>query len=273
MSLISKEIEAHYQQFSESERLLDGVGELERFRTQAILARHLPPPPAAIFDVGGAAGVYAFPLAGQGYEVHLIDPVTLHLEQARARAASSGIRFASIAQGDARRLDVPDASADAVLLFGPLYHLVEHADRLQALREARRILKPHGVLFAAAISRFASLIDGLARGFFADEQFRGIVEADLASGQHRNPTNRPEYFTTAYFHRPEELASEAREAGFHDVQVLAVEGPAWSAGQFLAAWNDADQRESLMQFLASVEREPSILGASAHLVAVAHQSE
>lgn len=273
MSLISKEIEAHYQQVSESERLLDGVGELERLRTQAILARHLPAPPAVIFDIGGAAGVYAFPLAEQGYEVHLIDPVTLHLEQARARAAGSGIELASIAQGDARRLVVPDGSADAVLLFGPLYHLIDRADRLQALREARRILKPSGVLLAAAVSRLASLIDGLSRGFFADPEFRRIVAADLASGQHRNPTNHPEYFTTAYFHRPEELAAEARAAGFHDAEVLAVEGPAWSAGQFLATWNDAEQRESLMQFLASIEREPSILGASAHLVVVAHPTD
>jgi ubiquinone/menaquinone biosynthesis C-methylase UbiE len=273
MSLISSEIEAHYQQVSESERLLDGVGELERLRTQAILARHLPAPPAVIFDAGGAAGVYAFPLAEQGYQVHLIDPVALHLEQARARAARSGVELASIAQGDARRLNVPDGSADAVLLFGPLYHLIDLADRMQALREARRILKPSGVLLAAGVSRFASLIDGLARGFFADSGFRHLVAADLASGQHRNPTNHPEYFTTAYFHHPEELAAEVRNAGLGAVQVLAVEGPAWSAGQFLATWNDAEQRESLMQFLAAIECEPSILGASAHLIAVAHPTD
>jgi ubiquinone/menaquinone biosynthesis C-methylase UbiE len=273
MSLISKEIEAHYQQVPESGRLLEGVGELERVRTQAILARDLPPPPAVIFDVGGAAGVYAFPLAGQGYQVHLIDPVALHLGQARSRAAASRIELASIAQGDARQLDVPDGTADALLLFGPLYHLVEHRDRLRALREAHRILKPGGTLFAAAVSRFASLIDGLSRGFFADPGFRSIVESDLASGQHRNPTNHPDYFTTAYFHRPGELADEARSAGFHDIEILAVEGPAWSAARFLEAWDDAAQRENLLGFLASVEREPSILGASAHLVAAAHRTD
>jgi ubiquinone/menaquinone biosynthesis C-methylase UbiE len=81
-----------------------------------------------------------------------------------------------------------------------------------ALREARRILKPKGVLIAAAISRFASLIDGLARGFFCDSDFRKIVASDLATGQHRNPTSQTAYFTTAYFHRPEELAAEVREA-------------------------------------------------------------
>ncbi len=268
MSLIPREIEEHYLRSKESERLSSTRGELERLRTQAILARNLPPAPATIFDVGGAAGIHAFPLASQGYRVHLLDPVELHLEQARSYAAASGVTLASIAQGDARRLDIPSGSADAVLLLGPLYHLVEHSDRLRALREARRILQPKGVLFAAAISRFASLIDGLSSGFFQDAEFRKIVAADLASGQHRNPMNHPAYFTTAYFHRPEDLATEIRDAGFADVQVLAVEGPAWSAAFFREAWDDAAQRQSLMEFLSLIEHEPSVLGASAHLIAV-----
>ena len=269
MSLIPKEIEEHYLQGKESERLSGERGELERLRTQAILSQNLPQATAEIFDVGGAAGIHAFPLAKQGYQVHLIDPVELHLEQARSYVAKSGATLASITLGDARRLDIPSGSADAVLLLGPLYHLVEHADRLQALGEARRILKPHGVLFAAAISRFASLIDGLSSGFFRDAEFRKIVAADLASGQHRNPVNHPAYFTTAYFHRPEDLAAEVHDAGFGDVQILAVEGPAWSAALFPEIWNDPAQRQSLMEFLSLIEREPSVLGASAHLMAVA----
>jgi ubiquinone/menaquinone biosynthesis C-methylase UbiE len=271
MNLIAREIDSHYKQVQEWERLSEGVGELERLRTQAILGRHLPPPPATIFDVGGAAGVYAVPLAKQGYRVHLIDPVETHLEQARSYASASGTELASITQGDARRLDAGDAVADAVLFFGPLYHLTEHADRLGALREARRILKPRGVLLAAGISRFASLLDGLSRGFFQDPEFRKIVADDLASGQHRNPGNQPRYFTTAYFHRPEELADEVREAGFEVLETLAVEGPAWSAVHFRQAWDDDAQRESLLRFLAVIEREPSIVGASGHLIAVARR--
>ena len=269
MSLIPKEIEEHYLQGKESERLSSERGELERLRTQAILSRYLPPAPADIFDVGGAAGIHALPLAKQGYQVHLIDPVELHLEQARSYAAKSGVTLASITMGDARHLDIPAGSADAVLLLGPLYHLVEQADRAQALHEAHRILKGGGVLFAAAISRFASLIDGLSSGFFRDAEFRKIVAADLGSGQHRNPVNHPAYFTTAYFHRPEDLAAEVHDAGFGDVQILAVEGPAWSAALFEEAWNDPARRQSLMEFLFMIEREPSILGASAHLMAVA----
>jgi ubiquinone/menaquinone biosynthesis C-methylase UbiE len=270
--LIPKEVEAHYLETRESERLSGAHGELERLRTLGILARVLPPPPALVFDIGGAAGAYAFPLSEQGYVVHLIDPVDLHLGQAKTRSASSGITLGSITKGDARRLTAPSNSADAVLLLGPLYHLVERSDRLMALREARRILKPQGVLIAAAISRFASLIDGLARGFFSDPEFRKLVAGDLATGQHRNPTNQGAYFTTAYFHRPEELAAEVREAGFADIQVFAVEGPVWSTAHLGETWNDPVQRKSLMEFLSLIEQEPSAHGASAHLLAVAHAS-
>jgi ubiquinone/menaquinone biosynthesis C-methylase UbiE len=273
MGRIPKEIEAHYLQCKESERLSNQWGELERLRTQAILAHHLPPAPALVLDVGGGAGAYAVPLAKQGYQVHLVDPVELHLEQARSYAALSGVKLASIIQGDAGSLDFSSGSAAAVLLLGPLYHLIERPDRLKALREARRVLRSRGVLFAAAISRFASLIDGLSRGFFRDEEFRKIVQADLTSGLHRNPTSQLAYFTTAYFHRPEELAAEVAEAGFDDVKALAIEGPAWSAGMFPEAWNDPAQRQSLMESLSSIENEPSLLGASAHLLAVAHRPE
>jgi len=271
MGLIDDEIESHYRQANEAERLSNEFGELEEVRTQSILSRHLPSRPAVIVDVGGAAGVYAFPLAEQGYQVHLIDPVELHLEQARSRSASSGISLASITRGDARRLGFADGGADAVLMLGPLYHLVESADRREALLEARRVLKSGGVLFAAAISRFASLIDGLSRGFLADEAFREIVKQDLLSGIHRNLSGQADYFTTAYFHRPEELAAELNDVGFEDVDTCGGEGPVWMAARLCESWNDPAQRKQLLEFLMQTENESSLLGASAHLLAVAHR--
>jgi ubiquinone/menaquinone biosynthesis C-methylase UbiE len=269
VSLLPREIQEHYLKTQEWQRLSSGQGELERLRTHAIFTRELPPAPAVVYDVGGGAGVHAFWLAERGYQVHLIDPVELHLEQARSHETVSGVALASIACGDACMLEIASGISDAVLLLGPLYHLTERRDRIQALREARRILRPRGILLAAAISRLASLIDGLSSGFFRDATFREIVAADLDSGQHRNSTNNPLYFTTAYFHRPEELAAEIKEAGFSEFRVLAVEGPVWSASQFREAWNDPVQREKLMEFLSQIESEPSIQGASAHLIGVA----
>jgi len=191
------------------------------------------------------------------------------VEQADEAASKAGTKLASAKVGDARALTHEADSADSVLLLGPLYHLTERADRILALREARRALKPDGVLLAAGISRFASLIDGISKGFFADETFRRIVAGDLASGQHRNPTDHPHYFTTAFFHRPEELRAEASEAGFAATQILAVEGPVWSAGAFQQAWDDPVQRDALLDFIRLLEAEPSVVGASAHFILVA----
>jgi ubiquinone/menaquinone biosynthesis C-methylase UbiE len=259
------EIIAHYNRIPEDERLLSGWGALEQARTQEIVLRHLPPPPGRVLDVGGGSGAYSIWLAGLGYEVHLVDLVPVHVEH--ALASSAGLASATV--GDARHLRQPAASVDAVLLLGPLYHLTERRDRIAALREARRVLRASGCLFAAAISRFASLLDGLARGFLDDPGFARILDRDLLEGQHRNRTGNLDYFTTAYFHQPADLRGEIQEAGFASVQLLAVEGPAGLARDFPERWADAVRREQLLDLVRRVESEPALLGASPHLVAVA----
>jgi len=259
----------HYAKVSEAERLSAGVGELERLRTQDVLARHLPKAPARILDVGGAAGVHALWLARGGYEVHLSDPVAKHVEEAKeASLAQAGFPVASCVVGDARKIEQGDRCADGVLLFGPLYHLTERADRLKALGEAHRVLRPGGRVFAAAISRFASLMDGFSRDFVGDPRFVEIVRQDLKDGQHRNPTDNPHYFTSTFFHHPDELRGEIEDAGFTFEKVVAVEGPVWTMGNFTKHWDDLAKRELLLELLRTVEEERALLGASAHMIGV-----
>ncbi|MFF0869601.1 class I SAM-dependent methyltransferase [Nonomuraea sp. NPDC003560] len=136
---VTREVLAYYAQDLEHVRLREGRGRLEFWRTQDVLRRTLPPPPARVLDVGGGTGVHAEWLLADGYEVDLLDPVPLHVERA---ARVPGLRARV---GDARRLPVPDGRADAVLLLGPLHHLADRADRLRALGEARRAVRPGGV--------------------------------------------------------------------------------------------------------------------------------
>jgi ubiquinone/menaquinone biosynthesis C-methylase UbiE len=265
-------MERYYLEGREASRLFHGQGQLERARTQELLQRYLPPPRAVILDVGGGAGVYACWLAKLGYQVHLIDPVPLHVEQAGRTAHEQGARLAGIQVGDARHLDHNDRTTDAVLLLGPLYHLTEPADRRLALAEAVRVLQPGGLLFAAGISRFASLLDGLHHGFLHDPAFQAIVERDLREGQHRNPTDHPGYFTTAYFHHPDELRYEVLKAGLQVEGTFAVEGAATCIHDFEDWWDDPARRSRLLAAIRAVEQEPSLLGVSPHLLVVARKA-
>lgn len=269
--MIASEILDYYGDGKEEHRLTSSFGRLEWLRTWEILQRFLPPAPSRVLDVGGGTGVYALPLAGRGYRVHLIDPVPVHVERARSLSAESKTPLENVELGDARRLDLPDATYDVVLLFGPLYHLTDRRDRIDALAEARRVLVPGGLLLSAHISRFASACDGIQEGSLRNAAFAAIVERDLTDGIRQNPTSRAEWFTTSYFHRPDEIRPEIEVAGLRFGNLIAVEGPGWM-NQHLDAWLDDDAaQQRLLHVLRRVETEPTLIGASAHLIAAAHK--
>jgi SAM-dependent methyltransferase len=266
--MIDPAIESHYRTGYERSRLFrGGRPSLEYVRSVELLERLLPSPPARVLDVGGGPGTYALPLARLGYTVRLIDPVALHVNQARDTAGSDPPAFTADL-GDARELSETDESQDTVLLFGPLYHLTEAAERQQALGEARRVLRQGGRLLVMAVCRFASLLDGLYEGWLDDPVFRPIVQRDLADGQHRNPdpVGRPEFFTTAYFHTPDGLIEEICQAGFSGVSVYGVEGPGWPLRR---EWADPRRREHILFAARAAETERSLIGFSDHLIASA----
>lgn len=261
----------YYDRTPEESRLEQGAFRLEQERTRELLQRFLPPPPAVVVDVGGAAGAYALWLAEAGYAVHLLDRTPRLVAEARRRSQRARRPLVSCRVGDARALDLSSGMADAVLLLGPLYHLTDPADRAQALRESARILRPGGLLFAAAISRWASALDGLARELLTDAAFGAIVERDLRSGQHRNPTQRADYFTTAYFHHPDELAVEVNGAGLELAGVFGIEGPGWILTDVVERMADPVRRDLLLRVARMVETEGPVVGTSAHLLAVARR--
>ncbi len=268
--LVTEDLTEYYKRVDEEGRLASGTGPLEFSRTLDILKRYLPPPPATIGDAGGGAGAYAFPLARKGYAVHLLDPVPRHIEQARqASSRQPDHPLASSKVGDARALDWPDNSMDALLFMGPLYHLPEREDRIKALREASRVTRQGGRIFAAVISRFASLIDGIFRRFLEDPAFVPIVEKDLLDGQHRNPTGNPAYFTSTFFHHPDDIVAEIDEAGLTLEKLLAVESLGGLISDFEELWQDTKRRKMLLRFTRAIEDEPSLLGTSSHIIAIA----
>ncbi|MFE7838704.1 class I SAM-dependent methyltransferase [Streptomyces sp. NPDC057474] len=237
-------------------------GHLEMVRTQELLRRHLPPPPARILDVGGGPGTHARWLVADGYDVHVVDPISRHLTQAERAGAT-------VELGDARNLTAEDASYDVVLLLGPLYHLPDRTDRDRALAEAHRVLKPGGLLAAAGINRYASLFEHTAFAHLHKQPLRESISGILATQIH----DGKKAFTKAYFHSGAQLLDEVTTADFTNTQVYGIEGPAWS---LLAATErhtgkpltDSPLFESALTAARMAEPYPELLAASSHLLAV-----
>ena len=256
--------EYYADRFDEVDRLtVDALGRLELERTKELLLRELPSAPARILDIGGGPGVYAAWLASLGYEVTLIEPVARH----RGQAAEHGT-FA-VEAGDARALDAPDASADAVLLLGPLYHLVDQDDRAQALREANRVVRPGGLIAVAFISRQAPILDLAGKLAINDDDVYGI----LSTLNHRGANNFEFGFTVAYFHTADEIRQDFTAAGLAVPELFGIEGPLLPLIRSGLVEDRADYFEAALRAARLADDHPELLAASGHLLAVTHGTQ
>jgi SAM-dependent methyltransferase len=265
----------YYERGLEADRLsADPAGRLEFERTKEIVLRHLPAAPATIADIGGGPGRYSLWLAELGYRVLHRDVVPLHIDQVRHAAgiapgiATSAIGAAAIdtAVADARQLDLAGSSVDAVLLLGPLYHLERRSDRVQALREAGRIVRPGGPVFAAAISRWAARLDGvLQKRIYAEvPEFLEFVGPLERTGL--MPPLLPGWFC-GFAHRPSQLRGEFRSAGLTVADLVCVEGAAVlldDLGVRMAAQRDW---QVVLETARALERVPELMGIGPHLLA------
>ncbi|WP_329268997.1 class I SAM-dependent methyltransferase [Streptomyces sp. NBC_01451] len=254
---VREEILDYYARGKEDARIRRGSGRLEFWRTQDVLRRLLPAAPARVLDVGGGSGVHAEWLARDGYEVEVIDPVPLHVDQA-GRLPGVTARL-----GDARALPVEDASQDVVLMLGPLYHLPERPDRVKALSEALRVVRPGGPVVAATINRHAALHDLLRKEHYFDPVHRAHTDEVSATGRHGTVGG---LFTTAYFAEPTEVPAEFSEAGLVPEGQYGLEGVAWLMGGVEQWLDDPERREAVMSATRRIESDPALLGASGHVL-------
>ena len=132
----------------------------EKYITTQMMDRYIRPGDT-ILDIGGGPGQYSVYYAKQGHAMTLLDLSDGNVRFAKKKARQYGVKITAL-QGNALDLSrFEDASFDAVFLMGPLYHLLEEESRLQAIREAKRVLKPGGYLFSSFILMFGGVIYGL----------------------------------------------------------------------------------------------------------------
>ncbi|GAA4184378.1 class I SAM-dependent methyltransferase [Streptosporangium oxazolinicum] len=256
------ELLAYYEQDREDGRLRAGRGRLEFWRTQDVLRRVLPPAPADVLDVGGGTGVHAEWLTADGYRVELIDPMPLHVERA---ARLDGV---TARQGDARQLPVPDESVDAVLLLGPLYHLTDRADRVRALAEAVRVVRPGGLVAAATISRYAAVHDMIYQGSYLLEEYREVACSAALDGVISHVRSG----FTGYCHDPDDVPAEFADAGLPDIARYGLQGPFWLYGDIDDWLDDPERRALMLDAQRRLESVPSLLGVSGHMLTLARKA-
>jgi ubiquinone/menaquinone biosynthesis C-methylase UbiE len=175
--------------------------------------------------------------------------------------------------GESRHLDIPDESVDLVILAGPLYHLQKKEERLDSLKEARRVLKKDGIVLAVAITFAASTMVGLLNGFIHDPSFMEMCLRELTSGIHTAPEKGwPGILPEAYYQHPEELRSEIQKAGLQHIETYAVEGIIWLDSKYFENRSDPAKKEALLNLLRITEKQPSLLGLSPHILASARKA-
>jgi SAM-dependent methyltransferase len=262
-------VRAHYETGIERDRLDLPLGVVEFERTKEIVGRHLPAPPATVADIGGGPGRYAVWLAGVGYDVIHRDIVPLHVDQAREAGIVAGVTIDANV-GDARSIDLADESVDSVLLLGPLYHLTRRRDRIGALHEARRIVRPGGTVFAAAISRWVPRLHAVVV-LKAYERFPQVN--DLVEGVERSGRLPPlfEADFSGYCHRPSQLRSELRTAGLDVVDLVNVEGIAFALPDLDERLASEEGRAVVLEAARAIERVPELLGLGPHLLVTARR--
>jgi SAM-dependent methyltransferase len=259
----------YYERAEEQDRLDGPQGQLEFARTKEIVLRHLPPPPAVVADVGGGPGRYSLWLASLGYRVVHRDLMPLHVGQLR-QAAGGDPRIQS-AVADARRLDLADGSADAVLLLGPLYHLDQRRDRVQALTEAHRVVRPGGPVIAAAISRWAVRMDGILK----TQMYQTLPQAEAELDSIERTGLLPPLYQGSfcgYTHRPGQLRAELAASGLVSIDVVSVEGPAFLLGDLAERLADDESRRVVLETARALEQVPELLGIGTHLIATGRRA-
>ena len=276
MKSIDKDVLAGYNAGIEKGRLHTDLGLIEFERTKEILCELLPPPPAVIYDIGGGYGEYSYFLSSLGYDVYLYDLSERNIEMSYELGKEQNLTLKCAAVADARSIDRPDASADAILLFGPLYHIVDYDERILCLKECRRLLKPNGLLFTAAITRYATTLWAITtydRNELLDETaFCDMIRHEIKTGNHiKNPNSRYSGIGRSYFHLPDELKDEIEASGFKNTDIRGVIGPCWLIPNIDEVWHDESKRESIMRIVRLLEKEKSIMGLSTHLLSISRK--
>jgi len=228
-------------------------------------------PRGRLLEIGFGTGFYTFPLANRGYQITAVDLADEYVTRCRAKSEKLGLSDQiDFRTGDACKLEgIPRGEFDAVLLMGPLYHLLLETDRTATLRSAYACLKPGGVIFSALISRFGILGD-LIKDNPSWIENQEAVWSHIEQG-HR-PANAPKGGFRGYYVRQEEIAPMHEHVGFRTLKIAGVE-PAISANDESYNTLTGNQRDLWLDLLFEISAEQSMVASSRHILYIGQRPD
>lgn len=246
-------LEKYYNKFCEEKRLTRKHGQVEYITSMKYIHKYLEGIPSAkILDIGAGTGRYSVQLAEEGYDVTAVELVKYNLGILKSKGSS-----VKAYQGTALNLSrFADASFDMALLFGPMYHLYTTEDKVQALKEAKRVTKPGGIILVAYCMNEYSI---LTYGFKENHITESLQDGKVNESFHvmAEPEDLYDYV------RIEDIDAINEKSGMKRIKLIAADGPANYMRPILNAMDDETYQTFIRYHLATCER-PELLGASAH---------
>ncbi len=254
-------IEEYYNKFNEEKRLDSRHGRVEFQTTMKYIQAYLEEllkekkkEEIHILDIGAGTGRYCIPLAEEGYQMSAVELVKHNLSRLKQKCNK-----VQAYQGNALNLKrFQDNTFDVTFLFGPMYHLHEHADKCQALQEAKRVTKPGGRIFVAYIMNEYSVITYA----FKEKHIKENLKNHQLDETFLCQKNSNELYSMV---RLEEIERINQEVGLKRHQIIAADGPANYMRRYLNALDEEEFGYFLEYHWATCERM-DLMGASAHTV-------
>lgn len=265
-----EKIKNYYKHFDEKNRLNnDNSGKLEFLMTMSILEKNLPPVSAgtevAILDLGGGAGAYSFPLAKKGYAVTLADLSETLLLQAKKQKEDTKVQnLISCDQVNATDLSrYKDNAFDVVLLFGPLYHLTEKAERQKCISEVYRVLKSGGKVFASFIPHLSGCIALVQRFCWSPDQVDiNTLQESFASGTFKNLSDKG--FQEGYYPVSEEIENLFAANGFEKQLLRSIRGFGYEKEDVIFKFKNKNDFSKILELIDSTADDKSIIEMCGH---------
>ncbi len=261
------ELEQYYNKFNEEKRLESRHGRVEYTTSMKYIHECIDNRIAEykdtiacnnndnrlkILDIGAGTGKYSIALAKEGYDVTAVELVKHNLGILKSKSDK-----VKAYQGNALKLKrFPDETFDVTLLFGPMYHLFTHEDKMRALLEAKRVTKTGGyILVAYCMNEY-----GVITYAFKERHIRECVEEKRLTDDFHSISEQKDLYD---YMRIEDINALNEEAGLKRYKIISPDGPANYMRPFLNKL-DEDEFEKFIEYqLATCERQ-DIIGAGAH---------